>query len=287
MTDRATPDHGYYHIHSLEQNFCSNFSCCGLALADMHQLLDHFEESHVVVIGQDGRPIYPRTASGRSPSASSSPSRKHGASVVVSSYPQPNPPLQPMDTTSDLPLDSMASRASHPPLQDDVLADFDPFEMDTASTSSESMSPPSSVFSTPDPNVPICLPPALLSIHHQPFGGREDDMAWETTGANGHVGKGTGKAPQVHAKRPVSIRPAPFEVNGRKTKIVEGPLTPVSPSKRRDREKMYKCPAYLNPNGLKYHLEKGTCTVDPAVLTPAFTRTDPAPAPSSPFPIAH
>lgn len=40
-------------------------------------------------------------------------------------------------------------------------------------------------------------------------------------------------------------------------------------SGRRSREKGYKCPipgctkSYLNPNGLKYHLNKGTCTIAP------------------------
>jgi len=37
----------------------------------------------------------------------------------------------------------------------------------------------------------------------------------------------------------------------------------------RRRDKSHKCPrpgctkSYLNPNGLKYHLEKGTCSIDP------------------------
>ncbi|KAJ2924810.1 hypothetical protein H1R20_g12300, partial [Candolleomyces eurysporus] len=36
---------------------------------------------------------------------------------------------------------------------------------------------------------------------------------------------------------------------------------PISAGGRK-REKMFKCPSYLNPNGLKYHLEKGTCKFD-------------------------
>ncbi|PPQ67970.1 hypothetical protein CVT24_003163 [Panaeolus cyanescens] len=45
-----------------------------------------------------------------------------------------------------------------------------------------------------------------------------------------------------------------------------GVIKPVSA--KRKREKMYKCPdarctkTYLNPNGLKYHLEKGTCVFE-------------------------
>jgi hypothetical protein len=52
---------------------------------------------------------------------------------------------------------------------------------------------------------------------------------------------------------------------------------PVSLGKKR--EKAYKCPnwgcmkAYLNPNGLKYHLEKGTCKFDEGALRGGFLRS--------------
>ncbi|EGN92365.1 hypothetical protein SERLA73DRAFT_191212, partial [Serpula lacrymans var. lacrymans S7.3] len=38
---------------------CSDFTCCGLALNDLHELIDHFEESHVLVVDADGNPLYP------------------------------------------------------------------------------------------------------------------------------------------------------------------------------------------------------------------------------------
>lgn len=305
----------------------------------MHQLLEHFEESHVLVIGQDGRPVYPRSSpSGagpsRSPSSTSSPftSRKGYSSVVVS-YPQPHPPL-PMDATlppnADAALSLQSSHShttppnqpNHPP---DVLADFDPFDMDTGTdtTSPESLSPPSSVFSSPDPNVPVCLPPALLSIRPQ---SPQDCVMGDARQIWDGTDVGLGKMPVG--------RGGSFEVNGRRTKIIE---CPPSPSRKRDREKMYKCPvslrspsslirlltlpgrlfvvfsysipvvprlvhclflmsstlnvfapttqSYLNPNGLKYHLEKGTCTIDPVTLASAHTRTlDP---PTTPFQVTN
>ena len=40
---------------------CSNFTCCGLHLSDLHSLLEHFEEAHVVVIDNAGNPVLPRT----------------------------------------------------------------------------------------------------------------------------------------------------------------------------------------------------------------------------------
>ncbi|KLO11444.1 hypothetical protein SCHPADRAFT_472703 [Schizopora paradoxa] len=36
-------------IHHAVHHFCSNFTCCGLALSDLHELLRHFEEVHVYV----------------------------------------------------------------------------------------------------------------------------------------------------------------------------------------------------------------------------------------------
>ncbi|EKM58708.1 uncharacterized protein PHACADRAFT_253197 [Phanerochaete carnosa HHB-10118-sp] len=104
-----------------EKDFCTNFSCCGLTLPDMHALLDHFEESHVVVIGADGRPVYPAppspspASSSLSNTALSSPSSPYSrylphlagysssrapvASIVID-YPKPYPPSEYQMATS-------------------------------------------------------------------------------------------------------------------------------------------------------------------------------------------
>jgi hypothetical protein len=36
-------------LAQLEDKFCKDFNCCGLQLNDMHELLQHFEEFHVVL----------------------------------------------------------------------------------------------------------------------------------------------------------------------------------------------------------------------------------------------
>lgn len=38
---------------------CSDFTCCGLSLRDLHSLVDHFEEAHVVVFDSAGNAVYP------------------------------------------------------------------------------------------------------------------------------------------------------------------------------------------------------------------------------------
>ncbi|KAF8557063.1 hypothetical protein OG21DRAFT_1601835 [Imleria badia] len=56
---------------SFERNFCSNFTCCGQSLADLHELVDHFEEAHVVVIGPDGNHVHPSPRMGSNPDSPS------------------------------------------------------------------------------------------------------------------------------------------------------------------------------------------------------------------------
>lgn len=53
----------------LEDKFCKDFNCCGLQLNDMHELLQHFEEAHVIVEDEemeedDDLPFHFETTSG-------------------------------------------------------------------------------------------------------------------------------------------------------------------------------------------------------------------------------
>ncbi|KAJ3395623.1 Transcriptional regulator of ribosomal biogenesis proteins [Chytriomyces hyalinus] len=45
----ASPQRDLDQFAILEDQFCKDFSCCGIALDSMHDLLQHFEEYHVVV----------------------------------------------------------------------------------------------------------------------------------------------------------------------------------------------------------------------------------------------
>ena len=44
---------GSSNMAVLEDKFCKDFNCCGLQLNDMHELLQHFEEYHVVIEDED------------------------------------------------------------------------------------------------------------------------------------------------------------------------------------------------------------------------------------------
>lgn len=252
----------------------------------MHELLDHFEEAHVVVIGKDGRTIYPNT---EEDSSSAQTVRAKGTSSIVISYPQPHPPL-PMDASVPSPQRSHAA---------DVLDDFDPYEMDGISSNSSSTSRSSSTFASPSLTSPTCLPPALLTLppnHAFPSYAAPPDVEMHDASSSHSQFLAS---PTLHSTQPRDIQPRRppkanvFEIGGRRTKILDStiPSTTTSP-KKPQREKAYKCPhpgcskTYLNPNGLKYHLEKGTCTVN-AQAYPSQTQAlpqlqGPTPYPSGP-----
>ncbi|KAF9923726.1 Transcriptional regulator of ribosomal biogenesis protein, partial [Modicella reniformis] len=55
----SSPRLGDVYQRDLEVNYCTNFSCCGLTLGDLHALLQHYEESHVRFEEEDdnGHPV--------------------------------------------------------------------------------------------------------------------------------------------------------------------------------------------------------------------------------------
>ncbi|KAF9204934.1 hypothetical protein BGZ49_004673 [Haplosporangium sp. Z 27] len=55
----SSPRRGDVYQRDLEANYCTNFSCCGLTLGDLHALLQHYEESHVRFEEEDdnGHPV--------------------------------------------------------------------------------------------------------------------------------------------------------------------------------------------------------------------------------------
>lgn len=77
----------------------------------------------------------------------------------------------------------------------------------------------------------------------------------------------TQKTHGYHPYRPSSSQPTTTPASSPTTKRTDRPRRRTGHSSRK-REKHFRCPqpnctkAYLNPNGLKYHLEKGTCTFE-------------------------
>ncbi|KAH7926382.1 hypothetical protein BV22DRAFT_1046139 [Leucogyrophana mollusca] len=220
-------------IPALERDFCSGFACCGHTLADLHELVDHFEEAHAVVDAAGGS-IYPRSfVSSRFGGSEHCVPMNDGMDFAPFSSPVLGD-LQPRHLTSDIAsrITSTLSPVDHPsPLaawHNVLVTDLDGLPGDSPNFSSELLGlPPSSFINSSQPAPVTTRPPTLPT--------------------------------RTEKKRPRGQ--APFK--NRRDKLYRCPVRPLS-----------LWPSYLNPNGLKYHMERGTCNV-----APNFTRGDPRQSP--------
>ncbi|CCM03599.1 uncharacterized protein FIBRA_05737 [Fibroporia radiculosa] len=194
----------------IEREFCSNFYCCGLTIADLHELLDHFEEFHVIVLDQDGRPL---------DRSQDSDSATHGCTSIVLSYPQPDPPPTPDPDVLTAVLD---------------VLDPDAFVAGLVSSgSSEPPSEPSSPAAETSACIPTCVPPSLLSV--RPPAVKSDSA----------------RVPITHSEntrsRPPKPAPGGFDrTHGKaKAQVLGTAHTHAPTTKKRVREKTYKCPVRL------------------------------------------
>ncbi|VDB91578.1 unnamed protein product [Peniophora sp. CBMAI 1063] len=193
----------------LEREVCSNFTCCGLILPDMHALVDHFEETHVFA-----------------------PKPEHTRLYVL---PEDRPPAPLPRLVIPFP------RFLTPPPADRVPVSYD--------------SPSSPLWSDglPSPVIPSDYLPSYLE---QP-----------------HASPSSSHPPAFFSPNAPRKRPSKLKVRERVDDRSKRRRSGSSPSKRereraprpRDRGRIHVCPhpdcvkTYLNPNGLKYHVEKGTC----------------------------
>ncbi|KAA1479002.1 hypothetical protein DENSPDRAFT_89019 [Dentipellis sp. KUC8613] len=224
---------------SLEREMCSNFTCCGLALADLHELLDHFEDAHVVVLNGQGTAV--STVHSEHSTTTDPAHPVHlGPTSVVLSYPQPRPLPARAQSPSPQPQPQPAPTALAVPNPAAILSTH-------AHPHTHSQTPPTSSVSQSAPTLPVAsIPPSLLHIPPSTGPVRTPRDA-DRRGPGGRF------KPLLTSVNPAGHAAASRHALGRK------------------REKMFHCPkpgctkSYLNPNGLKYHLEKGTCTTDAVV----------------------
>lgn len=250
-------------IASIERAFCSNYSCCNLVLADLHELLEHFEEQHVTVAKAGSKP----------------PKRGKGSPCL---RPMPLQPLRMSTPPLTPPCASSSSSSSSTP------------------SCSEPPSPTSSLFPVfPTVISPNDFDPFALSFDsYAPRDLADDIPAPVAHEATRPIVKPLLPALTIDEPRPVAPAPAPAKPvvvvrpsektatalhpirreHAAQARVQAEPYTvprkPATSSKdsrrsggrrRTSRVRAFKCPrpgcckTYLNPNGLKYHLEKGTC----------------------------
>ncbi|CCM00213.1 uncharacterized protein FIBRA_02241 [Fibroporia radiculosa] len=98
-----------------QEELCRDYTCCGLHLTDLHALVDHFEENHVVVLD----PYAPQASLQSTPLAGPSAQQvsyfpEHSTVPVAPTYPQG--PFDPDDMELDMDHTSApSSGASSPP----------------------------------------------------------------------------------------------------------------------------------------------------------------------------
>ncbi|KAF9534006.1 hypothetical protein CPB83DRAFT_419477 [Crepidotus variabilis] len=275
------------HITILERVVCSNFSCCGTQHSDLHALLAHFEGDHVVVLAPNGKRVFPvalHPSSGESTPASS---RSSSVSPSLPSSPITPPfsiPSSPSDAKFSISLANHQSGRTVPPV-------YTPFTPCWPLEPAYSLPDHSEIVIVQEPTFdfstqPSLLPPlqleapATVDSSESEFGDDEaniltdDDVSLSLPVSNLRH-----DTPQRHSEIPKAIRSTKEKRGGGMFESSAQHTTSSKPSKSRRgvssstshsrrREKMFRCPkegcvkAYLNPNGLKYHLEKGTCKLE-------------------------
>jgi len=254
--------------HSFERDFCSNFFCCGQSLSDLHLLLAHFEQSHLLAPGPSGlRPSVNNGQVAALPVEHNSPLSPSCSAIF--DYPNFSaPPPTPVEGSCDsmrpwlntprlfdhlsmFDDDHPGASANHPTIVDLEL-DFDSKKTHLWDFFPDDDSDSSSYSSEETPMDAIRYP------HGQPV---TEETAF-----------GSASLPVSPDDRQTSC-PLPNQIHTNMFDPKSGqsiPPTTVRKSARRGtKTKMYKCPrtgclkSYLNPNGLKYHLEKGACEFAP------------------------
>ncbi|KAI9439311.1 hypothetical protein H4582DRAFT_1948408 [Lactarius indigo] len=133
-----------------EEELCRNYTCCGLNLQDLHALVEHFEECHVVVLDSLSQPshnqLYSQPAPTPNPKFDSYPPQ-----LPHHLHQQPHQQLQLLQQQQLQQQHRQLQQQSQPPHQQQGPFDPDDMELDIDSSpaSSSASSPPLTPVTTP------------------------------------------------------------------------------------------------------------------------------------------
>ncbi|EIN04109.1 hypothetical protein PUNSTDRAFT_122954 [Punctularia strigosozonata HHB-11173 SS5] len=154
---------------------CRNFTCCGLNLTDLHALVDHFEESHVVIVDphtQQTQLMQPPTWTPAQYAAYAQAQQQ----LAQQQSAQQSMQTQPTSPTHSSHEESQAQNYAH--TSEYSPGPFDPDDMEfDESPASSNPSPMSSGASTP-PDTPLTTP---LSAYPSPQLSSSPVSAFDTT----------------------------------------------------------------------------------------------------------
>ncbi|KAF8072276.1 hypothetical protein FPV67DRAFT_930025 [Lyophyllum atratum] len=236
-------------IEQIERTFCTNFSCCNIVFPDLHALLDHYD---VTTSGHSICPT-PRTPPltlAISPSPSSSPPSS------PSSIDPEDCPLQPhyyppWPTPARLLPSACADLNTASTVAPPYVYHPDAYALSEYPTYEHCYRAATLPVPIPDPFFADALAPLL---HHSP------PLSSSSSPSPASMGR-----PPLMSTDPLSA--ALCRKSGKRRGKLDLEGLPLASSRRRVK-KAYHCPtrgctkSYLNPNGLKYHQEKGTCKIE-------------------------
>lgn len=273
------PPIGAERSRELEAKFVKDFTCCGLRLNGLHDLLEHYEDCHVHLapeLKKQSINLAKQEAAEQQPSADRPPASFPSAAPSPFNAHAPVPPPQfaglssvmpPSLTKQPSPTDSEAPGT--PGVMELDMMDDDDMESETPLRVLPSILPPTSAqwssYQNPNNTVPQCVPPSLLSYaipsnstappNMSGFGFPGGDRKGTTGGAGGgshgflteeqKAERAARKAARKEAKRVARENGQESSDDGRDA----------------DGFKKYRCPvegcnkSYKQANGLKYHLK--------------------------------
>ncbi|CAM0138686.1 unnamed protein product [Umbelopsis sp. WA50703] len=249
-----------FHSQDLETAFCRNFSCCGLILRDLHDLLQHYEECHVRLEDEDST-LYSDTWSNSDSSAPNSPQM---ASRSVS-------------------VDAIKKRDAEDMLSDDELAAFDTSVL--RSSSPEVNQHTIDLFEhSPSKKLKLSLaapPPTFSDVPAAVALSDEDFLAQ----ANALFASAANQANvDKPYKCPVQGCDKAYKnPNGLKYHNQHGHCNVVTEENEQLSSKPYQCTIgdcgkrYKNLNGLKYHIEHSHMAALNSTLAAAAATFGPSP----------
>ncbi|KAG5634469.1 hypothetical protein H0H81_001843 [Sphagnurus paluster] len=293
-------------VSSIERAYCANFSCCGISLPDLHALFEHFESpAHVHLHALSLKPLstYILPAPTPAPSAlpatpaTATPTPVHTLWAVPAQPPPPAVSVYQADAyaLAEYPTYEQCFRAAASSVNSSASSSSSSSSSSNSSSSS-STSTSTSSSSSPEPESSPSPAPAPV-----PGSGPGAPQSLSTLFADSIMPLLCSPLSSAPSSPPYDVSPPPYTAQDqdqyayqdgyhqghtaprragagcarRRGKV---DLAGVPLAARRRSKRMHPCPTpgcvktYLNPNGLKYHREKGTCSIEVVV---AAARAEP------------
>jgi transcription factor SFP1 len=258
LASTIVEDDTFLHV---QDSFCRNFTCCGLTLPDMHALLQHFEDQHVLV---DDDNLNDDDTSGDAESDAES-------DDVLAAESEQMAAIAAFEDSIIRAMSNANDQDQHPFVRrvGDVEDDLGVLVLDLLQEELERESKRLKVMSD-------VVSTSNCTVHQRKKGHRADSSEEEIDVVTIESGRCEGNFAVPTVSFPSSATPASAPMPGDDEEELTERHVAEAEKRKRDFamffddggeriEKPYRCPhpscdkAYKNPNGLKYHIQHGHC----------------------------